>query len=553
MATSRLLIATAIAMSSVSALAIGPQTSEDRDLIQLSQRLRPITDQEWGAIAGPQISNRYEVISGDTLWDISKRLFGNSYYWPKVWALNSRIGNPHIINPGQSLQFTPATLESMPSLDIAPDSGGAVQPLANDENAPISPTSEVRYSYDEEVNLTAQKYLKPRKTGPKEFMKLPADRWAPADYISSAQKDYDEYGLDRELKVLIPRRFVSRVPAIANDRQIPFLGEVVASRRDGIGLSEKETVFLRSPGQDLQVGSSYSILSEPEFIRERRSDRLAYIYQTIGEVRIIGIKDGLYIATVNRAYDVIKRGAKVYPLLPLITDIKPTASRIALEALVITSHVNTVQSTAQFRVVHFDRGIEDGVQVGNVFRMYTYDDPITGQKITESDFLMNADALVVHATAQFSTAVVLRSRDLFARGDFGVTLTDVSDLEKQFVDRTKSIDGLETSDQIDRELDELDELDRNSGEGLGEKEEIEIKQLDHWDSTRETIQPQETAPSDESPAIDPTQLDSNDEEPTLPMESSFDDSSPDNGAPDDAQLDEGTLPTVVEPMEPTGP
>ncbi|HRK01960.1 MAG TPA: hypothetical protein PLH57_04790, partial [Oligoflexia bacterium] len=390
----------------------------------------------------------------------------------------------------------------------------------------------------------------------------------------------DEYGLDRELKIQIPRRFVVRVPALANDREIPFLGEVVASRREGVGLSEKETIFLRSPGQDLQVGSSYSVLSKPEYIRERKSDRLAYIYQTTGEIRVIGIKDGLYIATVNRAYDVIKRGDRVYPLLPLITDIKPVASRVALEALVITSHSNTVSFTGQFRVVHFDRGIEDGVQVGNVFRMYNYDDPITNEKITESDFLMNADALVVHATAQFSTAIVLRSRDIFKRGDFGVTLVDVSDLETEFVDRTKSLDGMEQSDALDRELDELDELDRNSGEGLGEKEEIEVKQLDHWDSSKPDTTEPNVEPADESPAIDPTQLDRQYEsppgEPSLPNEDAaqpnyqdftppaIDEPALDGGTPEsgeqspsssgdtenDAELDSSTLPTVAEPMEP---
>lgn len=553
------------------------QNPSDKELLQISQRLKAVTDDQWNSIAGSKISEKYEIVKGDTLWDVSKRLFGNSYYWPKVWALNSRIRNPHILKPGQALQFTPATLETPPTLDAAPGSQPAPAPaeLAEASNAQAL----VAQEGDDSVNLTAQKYLAPKHTGPKEFMKVASDRWQPEDYSDLAVKNYDEYGLDKELKVYIPRRFVARVPAIANDRVIPSLGEIVASRRDGVGLSERETIFLKSPGQDLQVGSSYSVLSEPEYIRERRSDRTAYIYQTIGEIRVIGIKDNLYIATITRAYDTIERGSKVYPLLPLITDIKPVPSRIALEALIITSETNTVVNAAQFNIVHFDRGIEDGVQVGNVFRIYTYDDPVNGKKITESDFLTNADALVVHATAQFCTAIVLRSRDTFARGDFGVTLTDVSDLEKQVIDRTKSVDVDENTDQLDKELDELDELDRNSGEGIGQKEQIEVKQLDNWDKSKgeapadkepsldsgkpqaepETLQapvPEATPiPAAPEPTINPNQLEKpsqpSAEPPVEPIDT--EPAAPPAAQPpaaNDSQLDEGTAPSTIDQSQP---
>jgi hypothetical protein len=445
--------------------------TEEQRLVQIAKHLKPISDSQWNEIAGARTSEIYEIQKGDTLWDVSKRIFGNSYYWPKVWSLNAGIANPHIVSPGQKLAFMPGSSESLPKLaaaDSAPNSSGTssgtIAEVAAQGDSVTDSGGSVMHEYD----------------------KVPKDAWAPITLANTLEKQYDTYGIDKELKITIPSRFVFRVPAIANEAKVPFLGEIVGSRRDAAWLSQHETVFLKSSSQDLQVGTTYTIMNAPEEIRERKSDRVGYIYKAIGEVRIVGVKDELYVGVITNAYDLIPRGSRLYPLLPLITEIKPVAARSAMEALVALSTTEHTKNSAQYHFVHFDRGIEDGVQVGNVFRIYDYFDPNTRKKLTESDFLINADAIVVHATAQYSTAMVLRSRDTFSRGDFGVLLTDVSDLERQINDRSRDLIGKDEQTTLqDKELDELDALDRASGEGLGKKEETEIKELDHWDKTKD--------------------------------------------------------------------
>lgn len=489
-----------VASAAVAAPSTAP--TEEQQLAKIATQLKPISDEFWNEIAGSKQSEMYDIQKGDTLWDISQRLFGNANYWPKVWALNSKIGNPHIVSPGEQLSFTPGSSSNLPKLEKS---------SGENSGAPLAEATEpTEATYSEPFTASGTKK--------KEYEKIHPNKWAPETYLTKiqTQQQYDEMGIDKELKISIPRRFVFRVPALANDTTIPSLGEVVASRRDGKGLTEQETIFLSSNDQDLQVGTTYSVLSEPQYVRERKADRTAYLYNALGEVRIVGVRDDLYIGKITRAFDIISRGDKLYPLLPLIDSLKPVAAPNLLESLVITNSINNTTNIAQFRYIHFDRGIEDGVQIGNVFRVYAYDDPITQRKITDSDFLVVADALVVHSTAQFSTALVIRSRETFTRGDFGVLLTDVSDLEKQMRTREKSPfeeKSGENASPIDKELDELDELDRMTPDGLGTKEEKEIKELDYWDRNQEEKPqtppelepiPESQSPESPEPETEPT-------------------------------------------------
>lgn len=52
------------------------------------------------SVIAPNYPERYVVVKGDTLWDISKRFLNDPWLWPSVWHINPSIRNPHLIYPG---------------------------------------------------------------------------------------------------------------------------------------------------------------------------------------------------------------------------------------------------------------------------------------------------------------------------------------------------------------------------------------------------------------------------------------------------------------------
>ena len=77
-----------------------------------------VSQAEWQKIVSQVSGDIYTVQDNDTLWDISKVLFGDPNYWPKLWAVNANIGNPHLIQPGYDLGFIHGTASQPPSINL---------------------------------------------------------------------------------------------------------------------------------------------------------------------------------------------------------------------------------------------------------------------------------------------------------------------------------------------------------------------------------------------------------------------------------------------------
>lgn len=91
---------------------------------------------------------RYTVVNGDTLWDISGKFLNQPWRWPELWQANEYIQNPHLIFPGDVLVLT--WVDGKPQLKALRRETVKLKPSIRDsdlQNAipPISPAAILPY------------------------------------------------------------------------------------------------------------------------------------------------------------------------------------------------------------------------------------------------------------------------------------------------------------------------------------------------------------------------------------------------------------------------
>lgn len=76
----------------------------------------------------PDHPERYVVVKGDTLWDISSKFLEDPWRWPEIWHLNPDIQNPHLIYPGDTISLI--YVDGKPMLQIERGPGQRVVKLS---------------------------------------------------------------------------------------------------------------------------------------------------------------------------------------------------------------------------------------------------------------------------------------------------------------------------------------------------------------------------------------------------------------------------------------
>lgn len=452
----------ALFFSAVSSATLKQSLAPEKDSLVISKHLKGLSNEDWTRIAGERAQEKYQVLRGDNLWDISKRLFGDGFYWPKIWSLNNgAILNPHWISPGNAVNFYPGSASTLPSVGLQ---------VAEGRNSGASSSTD------------ASPLRLHRKTS-SQWQELPNQRWE--NVLLKLPPNIDPDGFDRNNKMVFHRSTGLRPTFLAFSKHLKTLGKVMSATSPTSRLSLGDLVVLDST-QALEVGAFYSITSESSEIRKKldRAPR-GYSYQIKGVVVIKEKVEGGYIAEITQSSAEIERGDLIAELFKPFRIPDPTAAPKALKAILFFTPEYSSANTAQFRTVYLDKGSKDGIEKGMVFRHYPEKDPSTKKTLPASSFYPAADFLVIDASENICTALVFQSTQIVDEHEEVTLLTDVSSLlsgaPAAKPDLTVPADGTPTTvkeNEKSGDKDNLDDLD--DGGELSDQEKKELEQLEKW-------------------------------------------------------------------------
>ncbi len=551
--------------------------SPESDAIELSRRLKGISDNDWDGIAGARGSERYDIIKGDTLYGISGRLFGDSKYWPKIWEINNRsILNPHFIYPGQSLVFHAGSSSDLPSVELGQEGAAPAAPVASSdgtqvfeeesENASVNPADQTSTEIIRTSLSSASDRPGPvwdeRTPKPKtEWKKLPRQAWENTNSIQAPTVDKNGFDYRNKQKIRRSTGFELDYYLACGDLQP--VGQVTHSRNLTEFLNLNDEVSI-SASQEIQIGKRYSLIGQGVSISS--GDRSITSYLITGATKILGVNDGIYLGEMKQIRNQPERGNFVLDFPSRIQRLNPVAGPSPIEGKILLDTRFTPNMSAQYKWVYIDRGSDDGVQPGMIFRIFQHQDPFNGEEISASNMLVQGDVEIYQTCGQFSLGQIIWSRGPVQNKALSILLTDVQDYYTRLylngnttpLQLQQSMPSEETPPEAPAEptpanKDWLDELD--NGDDLTNAEDEELKQLEgvpEENTTPEDPTAAPTVPGEEGLQPAPTEeLPPAEAPPTaepLPAEQAPA-ATPEPAAPADSYPAE-ELPPVAEPAPP---
>jgi hypothetical protein len=300
----------------------------------------------------PDHPERYTVVKGDTLWDISARFLKSPWMWPKIWKINQEIKNPHLIYPGDVIVFR--MVDGKPELSVL---------RKETVTAPGLPSL-------------------PESAKERE----PAAAAAPADGRTvklSPQVHSDS--LDAAIPTIPPNAilpFLTRPLVVAED-ELDEAGYITVGLDDRIALGNGSQFYARGLKDD--GPEYYQIVRLGDPIRHPETgELLAYEALYLGNAHRIETGDPSKLVVTEVKQEILPTDRLVEaPKKASLPYYYPHAPKTQVEGRIVSA-LNAVAEIGPYSVVGISLGTREGIEEGNVLRVMRHagkhKDPVTRER-----------------------------------------------------------------------------------------------------------------------------------------------------------------------------
>lgn len=350
----------------------------------------------WNPPAPPPGEQVHVIATGDTLWDLAARYYGNAYLWPQLWERNQYILDAHWIYPGDPLVLgiQVAPVDNLSQGTGATDAGPGSDPTAAPPDGALSADAAAGapVPLGAETDIYCQGYIGELEE----------------------QFPFEIIGSEAEAQALIP----GSVAAVGEGRLLETYGSQTTVK---FGLSTGDIVYVDGGrARGLSAGASFTVVAPNEpVLHPVRREVVGRYYRYLGRLRILSVQESTAIAEIVHACDPITIGSFLAPFEPEPVPLgRPTAPRPVnfptpaeklQDAPAIVYVRDNFLALGEDHVVHIDLG-EDVATPGDVFTILRMNRPGLPPVV-----LGELAVLSVHK--RFSVAKILDSRYPIHVGD----------------------------------------------------------------------------------------------------------------------------------------
>lgn len=305
----------------------------------------------------PDYPERYVVVKGDTLWDISARFLRDPWYWPELWQNNPQVANPHLIYPGDVL--TMYFIDGKPVLHV--------------DRA--QPTDISRYPVVE---------LSPRIREESLGKAIPT---IPLDAIA---------------------QFLTR-PRVVTKEELDAAPYIVATSDEHLIATLGANIYARRV--DPSVATEYAIVKPDRTFTNKAGEVLGYETIYLADATLLKEGDPATLRITDATREVFQ-GARLFPIDErFMQNFQPHAPRQDINGQIIAV-VGGVTRVGQFQMIVIDQGRQEGMDPGTVLAINqagdTVRDVITNEPVTLPDERAGV-AMVFRVFERVSYALVMNA------------------------------------------------------------------------------------------------------------------------------------------------
>jgi len=367
--------------------ALAQSTFEERmHEIYKSSYSTEISDDQWADYVSGIQTRTYQVVEGDTLWDLSLVFFGDGQYWSKIWSYNQGLTNPHMISVGQEVAFFSGSMTRPPGFSVDKGQRDYLPGFAGFKPVEMEPeTEEVQSSsFQPEVAVVDadDTYIDRSRLYPgAPSIPPPRDDLKPVpNHLPSSFKDFDgfnvkEYNfrgvsLDLRPPVQVNPLFVASSFLYSEDaRKYPRLGKILESENGNSLLSLNDQIYIQSL-EDLKTDEIFTVMT-PDYIFDRNGI-FGTVIRYAALVRIQKkLPNNLYTAEIINSLSGVRRGSWITrEIIPTFDD-DHSGRPSDLKLTVIGGGIdNTSRIYGEGDIIYLQGGSKQGLRAGDILGIY---------------------------------------------------------------------------------------------------------------------------------------------------------------------------------------